>query len=76
MSVGQYLAETEKIFAAHQGTADRASMEAMTKELDEAREELDRQLETFLSKKQVAQVRTIMDDLRREAREADSDSGP
>jgi hypothetical protein len=76
MSVGEYLAETEKIFAAHQGNADRASMEAMTKELDEAREGLDRQLETFLSKEQVAQVRTIMDDLRREAREADSDSGP
>ena len=76
ISVGQYLAETEKIFAAHQGNADRASMEAMTKELDEAREGLDRQLETFLSKEQVAQVRTIMDDLRREAREADSDSGP
>jgi len=76
MSVGQYLAETEKIFAVHQGNADRASMEAMTKELDEAREGLDRQLETFLSKEQVAQVRTIMDDLRRQAREADSDSGP
>ena len=75
MSVGQYLAETEKIFVAHQGNADRASMEAMTKELDEAREGLDRQLETFLSKEQVTQVRTIMDDLRREAREADSDSG-
>ena len=76
MSVGQYLAETEKIFTAHQGNADRTSMEAMTKELDEAREGLDRQLETFLSKGQVAQVRTIMDDLRRQAREADSDSGP
>ncbi len=76
LSVGQYLAETEKIFAAHQGNADRASMEAMTKELDEAREGLDRQLETFLSKEQVAQVRTIMDDLRRQTREADSDSGP
>ena len=76
MSVEHYLAETEKIFAAHQENPDRASMEAMTKELDEAREGLDRQLETFLSKEQVAQVRTIMDDLRRQTREADSDSGP
>lgn len=32
--------------------------------------------ETFLSKEQVAQVRTIMDDLRLQAREMDSDSGP
>jgi hypothetical protein len=70
ITVGQYLAETEKIFAARQGNADRASMEAMTKELDEARKGLDRQLETFLSKEQVAQVRTIMDDLRRQASEA------
>ena len=70
ITVGQYLAETEKIFSAHQGNADRASMEAMTKELDEARKGLDRQLETFLSKEQVAQVRTIMDDLRRQASEA------
>ena len=73
ITVGQYLAETERIFAEHQGNADRESMKAMTKELDEAREGLDRQLETFLSKEQVAQVRTIMDDLRQEAREADSD---
>jgi len=28
LSVGQYLAETEKIFAAHQGNADRASISA------------------------------------------------
>ena len=74
-SVAQYLAETEKIFAEHEGTVDRASMEAMTKELDDAREGLDRQLETFLSKYQVAQVRTIMDDLRRQTMEVDSDSG-
>ncbi|MCZ6754845.1 MAG: hypothetical protein O7E49_05995 [Gemmatimonadetes bacterium] len=74
-SVAQYLAETEKIFAEHEGTVDRASMEAMTKELDDAREGLDRQLETFLSKDQVAQVRTIMDDLRRQTMEVDSDSG-
>jgi len=74
-SVAQYLAETEKIFAEHEGTVDRASMAAMTKELDDAREGLDRQLETFLSKDQVAQVRTIMDDLRRETMEVDSDSG-
>ena len=73
ITVGQYLAETERIFAEHQGNADRESMKAMTKELDEAREGLDRQLETFLSKEQVAQVRTIMDDLRQEAREAESD---
>jgi hypothetical protein len=73
ITVGQYLAETERIFAEHQGDADRESMKAMTKELDEAREGLDRQLETFLSKEQVAQVRTIMDDLRQEGREADSD---
>ena len=56
MSVVQYLAETEKIFAEREGTADRASMEAMAKELDQAREGLDRRLETFLSKEQVAQV--------------------
>ncbi len=74
-SVAQYLAETEKIFAEHEGNVDRASMEAMTKELDDAREGLDRQLETFLSKDQVAQVRTIMDDLRRQTMEVDSDSG-
>lgn len=74
-SVAQYLAETEKIFAEHEGKIDRASMEAMTKELDDAREGLDRQLETFLSKDQVAQVRTIMDDLRRQTMEVDSDSG-
>jgi len=74
-SVAQYLAETEKIFAEHEGKVDRASMEAMTKELDDAREGLDRQLETFLSKDQVAQVRTIMDDLRRQTMEVDSDSG-
>ena len=74
-SVAQYLAETEKIFAEHDGEVDRASMEAMTKELEEAREGLDRQLETFLSKDQVAQVRTIMDDLRRQTMEVDSDSG-
>jgi uncharacterized protein YbaP (TraB family) len=74
-SVAQYLAETERIFAEHDGEVDRASMEAMTKELEEAREGLDRQLETFLSKEQVAQVRTIMDDLRRHAMEVDSDSG-
>ena len=73
ITVGQYLAETERIFAEHQGNADRESMKAMTKELDEAREGLDRQLETFLSKEQVAQVRTIMDDLRQEARETESD---
>ena len=73
ITVGQYLAETERIFAEHQGNADRGSMKAMTKELDEAREGLDRQLETFLSKEQVAQVRTIMDDLRQEARETESD---
>ncbi len=75
MSVAQYLAETEKIFAEHEGKVDRTSMEAMTKELDQAREGLDRQLETFLSPEQVAQVRTIMEDLRRHEREADSDSG-
>ncbi len=75
MSVAQYLAETEKIFAEHEGKVDRTSMEAMTKELDQAREGLDRQLETFLSPEQVAQVRTIMEDLRRHGREADSDSG-
>ncbi len=75
-SVVQYLAETEKIFAEHEGKVDRASMEAMTKKLDEAREGLDRQLETFFSQEQVAQVRTIMDDLRRQTIEADSDSGP
>ena len=74
-SVAQYLAETEKIFAEHEGKVDRASMEAMTKDLNEAREGLDRQLETFLSKEQVAQVRTIMDDLRRQTMEVDSDSG-
>ena len=74
-SVAQYLAETEKIFAEHEGTVDRASMAAMTKELDDAREGLDRQLETFLSREQVAQVRTIMDDLRRQTMETDSDSG-
>ena len=74
-SVAQYLAETEKIFAEHEGKVDRASMEAMTKELDDAREGLDRQLETFLSKDQVAQVRTIMDDLRRQTMEVNSDSG-
>ena len=74
-SVAQYLAETEKIFAEHEGNVDRASMEAMTKELDDAREGLDRQLETFLSKDQVAQVRTIMDDLRRQTMEVDFDSG-
>ncbi len=74
-SVAQYLAETEKIFAEHEGKVDRASMAAMTKELDDAREGLDRQLETFLSKDQVAQVRTIMDDLRRQTMEVDSDSG-
>lgn len=73
ITVGQYLAETERIFAEHQGNADRELMKAMTKELDEAREGLDRQLETFLSKEQVAQVRTIMDDLRQEARETESD---
>ncbi len=50
-------------------------MVAMTKALDQAREGLDRQLETFLSPEQVAQVRTIMEDLRRHGREADSDSG-
>ena len=75
VSVAQYLAETEKIFAEHEGKVDRTSMEAMTKELDQAREGLDRQLETFLSPEQVAQVRTIMEDLRRHGREADSDSG-
>ena len=75
VSVAQYLADTEKIFAEHEGKVDRTSMEAMTKELDQAREGLDRQLETFLSPEQVAQVRTIMEDLRRHGREADSDSG-
>jgi len=75
-SVVQYLTETEALFAKYQGKADRASMETMTTELDEAREQLDTRLETFLSKAQVAQVRTIMDDLRRQAREADADSGP
>ena len=76
VSVAQYLAETEKIFAEHEGKVDRTSMEAIAKEMDEARKGLDRQLETFLSKEQVAQVRTIMDDLRRQATEMDSDSGP
>ncbi len=76
MSVAQYLAETERIFAEHEGKVDRTSMEAIAKEMDEARKGLDRQLETFLSKEQVAQVRTIMDDLRRQATEMDSDSGP
>ncbi|MEE8267317.1 MAG: hypothetical protein V3R97_00245 [Gemmatimonadales bacterium] len=76
VSVAQYLAETEKIFAEHEGRVDRTSMEAIAKEMDEARKGLDRQLETFLSKEQVAQVRTIMDDLRRQATEMDSDSGP
>jgi hypothetical protein len=76
VSVAQYLAETEKIFAEHEGKVDRTSMEAIGKEMDEARKGLDRQLETFLSKEQVAQVRTIMDDLRRQATEMDSDSGP
>ncbi len=75
VSVAQYLAETEKIFAEHEGKVDRTSMEAIAKEVDEARKGLDRQLETFLSKEQVAQVRTIMDDLRRQATEMDSDSG-
>ncbi len=75
MSVVQYLAETEKIFAQHEGKIDRASMEAIAKEMDEARKGLDRQLEAFLSKEQVAQVRTIMDDLRLQAREGDSDAG-
>ncbi len=75
VSVAQYLAETEKIFAEHEGKVDRTSMEAIAKEMDEARKGLDRQLETFLSKEQVAQVRTIMDDLRRQATEMDSDSG-
>ncbi len=76
VSVAQYLAETEKIFAEHEGKVDRTSMEAIAKEMDEARKGLDRQLETFLSQEQVAQVRTIMDDLRRQATEMDSDSGP
>ena len=76
VSVAQYLAETEKIFAEHEGKVDRTSMEAIAKEMDEARKGLDRQLETFLSKEQVAQVRTIMNDLRRQATEMDSDSGP
>ena len=76
VSVAQYLAETEKIFAEHAGKVDRTSMEAIAKEMDEARKGLDRQLETFLSKEQVAQVRTIMDELRRQATEMDSDSGP
>ncbi len=76
VSLAQYLAETEKIFAEHEGRVDRTSMEAIAKEMDEARKGLDRQLETFLSKEQVAQVRTIMDDLRRQATEMDSDSGP
>ncbi len=76
VSVAQYLAETEKIFADHEGKVDRKSMEAIAKEMDEARKGLDRQLETFLSKEQVAQVRTIMDDLRHQATEMDSDSGP
>lgn len=75
-TVSQYLGETEKVFAAYQGKADRPSLEAMTEELDQARERLDRRLETFLTQEQVAQVRTIMDDLRRQAREADSQSGP
>ncbi len=75
MSVAQYLAETERIFAEHEGKVDRTSMEAIAKEMDEARKGLDRQLETFLSKEQVAQVRTILEDLRRHGREADSDSG-
>ncbi len=75
VSVAQYLAETEKIFAEHEGKVDRTSMEAIAKEMDEARKGLDRQLETFLSQEQVAQVRTIMDDLRRQATEMDSDSG-
>ncbi len=76
VSVAQYLAETEKIFAEHEGKVDRTSMEAIAKEMDEARKGLDRQLETFLSKEQVAEVRAIMDDLRRQATEMDSDSGP
>ena len=75
-SVAQYLTETEALFTKYQGEASQESMEAMTKEIDEARQQLDTRLETFLSKAQVAQVRTIMDDLRRQAREEDSDSGP
>lgn len=75
-AVGSYLTETEKIFAEHQGKTDRESMDAMAKELSKAREGLDRRLETFLSKEQVAQVRAIMDDLRERVREADSESAP
>ena len=71
--VGTYLQESEEIFAKHQEKPGRESMEAMSKELAEARDRFDSALEKILTPGEIDQVRTIMDELRQRSAEQAED---